>query len=914
MGGKTFNSQAQLCECPPGTPFDRDGTCEPIVVCAAPAIANAETNQCKCESPNFEANGKCAAPAAASCGAVGMVFNPYQSACAAQCGAGMENHDDTCRPCRVDPQTGSCACVPGAAGDQCRELDRAVGAYSIYLPEAQALRLQSGDFLLGKGATIGIMEVGPLHWRAAPRFPLSTHSELPDIPAFGYDPDSLEQYGVGVADAAHGIAVAGIMAAQKNGDGLVGVAPESDYLYGRVNTSDRAGLYERVIAAGASILNNSWAPELYVAASDFRAEDANGGLDLAQTQANLRSYLRSVNMGKDNLEGDELLSQSGLFPDPADRPIFVWSAGNNNGRVVSAEVNLTMHGGRILEKGTVISATALATLPGLPRYFPELTLNNLAVAAVNDIGNRVRSVADGVTLRQPPIAAFSNRCGAGSESYCLAAPGFAGYAYTSADLAAANSDISAIVAETFRTGYNAGFVLAPETEAFLQRTKDLPAGYDTGRGTSFAAPIVSGALALMRQYFMQATGCGMEGACGLGSHELMARVLATADKRGIYADSSVYGAGLLDLKNALTPQGALRMMSGRRLDAGASFALGESVLHAPDALGDAVRRNLSSAPLAMFDAMNAPFPVSADGMIAKKESPRMADHLRKLRRDKGAARNAAAIDLGGGGRGWLALNAAGDSLFAADFEESFANPFAALGGAGAAAGMERDGFRAAAFGESIADADANRTRGFAAEYSFWSAPDSTGGFAGQTGFVGESDSILGGRGFGGFGGTRARTLFWGARGFGALGGGWNARGAAYWGRTDSDVEDSDGWRFGADDLWSASFAAGAEREGVLRTDDALGFWLRQPLRAEGGAMTFHRPTGRTKYGELTYKAERWSARPSGRELEFSGTYRRGWGGTTGGFLRMSAGVVREAGHRRDSPLLGRFLFSAEREF
>ena len=641
MGGKTFNSQAQLCECPPGTPFDRDGTCEPVVVCAAPAIANAETNQCKCESPNFEANGKCAAPAAASCGAVGMVFNPYQSACAAQCGAGMENHDDTCRPCRVDPQTGSCACVPGAAGDQCRELDRAVGAYSIYLPEAQALRLQSGDFLLGKGATIGIMEVGPLHWRAAPRFPLSTHSELPDIPAFGYDPDSLEQYGVGVADAAHGIAVAGIMAAKKNGDGLVGVAPESDYLYGRVNTSDRAGLYERVIAAGASILNNSWAPELYVAASDFRAEDANGGLDLAQTQANLRSYLRSVNMGKDNLEGDELLSQSGLFPDPADRPIFVWSAGNNNGQVTPAEINLTMHGGRILEKGTVISATALATLPGLPRYFPELTLNNLAVAAVNDIGNRVRSVADGVTLRQPPIAAFSNRCGAGSESYCLAAPGFAGYAYTSADLAAADSDISAIVAETFRTGYNAGFVLAPETEAFLQRTKDLPAGYDTGRGTSFAAPIVSGALALMRQYFMQATGCGMEGACGLGSHELMARVLATADKRGIYADSSVYGAGLLDLKNALTPQGALRMMSGRRLDAGASFALGESVLHAPDALGDAVRRGLSSAPLAMFDAMNAPFPVSADGMIAEQESPRMADHLRKLRRDKGAARNAA---------------------------------------------------------------------------------------------------------------------------------------------------------------------------------------------------------------------------------------------------------------------------------
>ena len=111
---------------------------------------------------------------------------------------------------------------------------------------------------------------------------------------------------------------------------------------------------------------------------------------------------------------------------------------------------------------------------------------------------------------------------------------------------------------------------------------------------------------------------------------------------------------------------------------------------------------------------------------------------------------------------------------------------------------------------------------------------------------------------------------------------------------------------------SASFAAGLERAEVLRTGDALGFWLSQPLRAEGGAMTFARPTGRTRHGELTYRAERWLARPSGREVRFTLTYRRDWGES--GFARASAEAVRHSGHRGDAPMLGRMLLSASREF
>ena len=61
-------------------------------------------------------------------------------------------------------------------------------------------------------------------------------------------------------------------------------------------------------------------------------------------------------------------------------------------------------------------------------------------------------------------------------------------------------------------------------------------------GTSFAAPLVSGSLALLKQMFPT-----------VGNHELVNRLLTTANKEGIYSDSSIYGQGLLDLDRATRP-------------------------------------------------------------------------------------------------------------------------------------------------------------------------------------------------------------------------------------------------------------------------------------------------------------------------------------------------------------------------
>ena len=142
----------------------------------------------------------------------------------------------------------------------------------------------------------------------------------------------------------------------------------------------------------------------------------------------------------------------------------------------------------------------------LPYYIPELRGHSLAVAATDP--------ATGV------IAVYSNRCGTlppdwdsarHGPHYCLAAPG------------------------TVR-----GLVPNPNTPG---------QGYvgDGLQGTSFAAPIVSGSLALLMEHFRGTRG----------NTAVVKRMLDTADRSGRYADLEIYGAGHLDLEAALSPVGTL---------------------------------------------------------------------------------------------------------------------------------------------------------------------------------------------------------------------------------------------------------------------------------------------------------------------------------------------------------------------
>ena len=977
-------------ECPFGRAEIAEGVCQNP--CANGRVEISE-GVCGCPANTSEIGETCAVPAAETCGGVGMIYNPNINQCELpqECAPGTEAENGLCQSvCRnriirthYDPEVGGCVCPPGADGNNCRELDRTHATLATGVPFAHAQSLADGTPLLGKGVVIGVTEAGPAHWISnindltslSPNAPIpviapTTHSELPDFPVFGYDPKKPvpNKYEGTAQDAFHGVAVLGVMAAKKDGKGLTGIAPEADYLYGNVNgTVGTFPLFRILAERDVDIFNHSWGPAAFITADNF----ADPGGDLEKTRANLREYALRNGLGAwsennfrvritalyiDEIERGRFNLEDDYLP-PADRHIHVWSAGNYHNDLLT--VNITLLDAnrnllRILPAGSRVNATVPGVFAGLPKYFPELTLNHLAVAALK-LGPNVGVVENGVTIYQSLIADFSNSCGANSETFCISAPGEALLGrpnWLSSESPyirdwerrraieavkkrypdCVNPGIlqkilcdnqlfrEALVLQRFETGYGSGVVLAPDTDEYRQSESRLPTGYDRTRGTSFSAPVVSGALALMKQFFMAGTNCGAGSLCGLGSHELVARLLATADKRGIYADVSIYGAGLLDLENALTPQGDLMFLSGRSVGDSSGSLASESALQTGLALGDAAANAMRGRVLAAFDGMGAPFPVSGEGLIQSSPASgleggalRLALRARQL---GGDARPVSDWDFGGG-HGWFSLRGGeipvrgGESIFGAG--EGDANPYSAFAREGLAAGLEWGSFRMALFGGAPGwDSEA---RGVAASFSPGSFSDleseGTGGTGGgwvfHFGGVEETDGFLSSSGSGVFGGLRARTGYAGADYVGGDWGGWRMRVGGFVGGTSAE-NNSGEWLGAVEDLRSESFYLGMERRGVWRAGDGLGFRVHQPLRVSE-AVRIRIPTGRTRYGDLTWREV--SGEVSGRELVLEGLYRRTF---EGGSWLLSAGAISEPGHRAEAKTIGRLLFSFERKF
>ena len=146
-----------------------------------------------------------------------------------------------------------------------------------------------------------------------------------------------------------------------------------------------------------------------------------------------------------------------------DKVVFVWAAGNSNGLACEAPISQCVDG--------EVAASSVELLPGLAMRIAELREHTVGVVAVRP--------DDGL------IADFSNRCGIAADS-CLAAPG-----------------------QGVRVAY-----FGPEGDG----SPGFRAVGTVG-GTSVAAPMVTGGLALMKQYFRSQ----------LTNPDLLARLLDAAD-------------------------------------------------------------------------------------------------------------------------------------------------------------------------------------------------------------------------------------------------------------------------------------------------------------------------------------------------------------------------------------------------
>lgn len=268
--------------------------------------------------------------------------------------------------------------------------------------------------------------------------------------------------------------------------------------------------------------------------------------DFAEIVNRLNPAVTAINLSlgfPGNIEDYTEAEIRGAFPDtieaiaqsatPAgERAIYVWAAGNAHGDVHA--------------DGSIESAGSVEIMPGLPARIPELRGHSLAVVATGQAGE---------------IAGFSNRCGIARE-FCLAAPGVE--------------------------------LTAPYPGVYC------PGGsgdcYTAASGTSLAAPVVTGGIALLAQFYRGQ----------LGNDEIVKRMLETADREGIYADSDIYGQGFLDLDTATRPVGETRMLSGQSLSGPAAPVSFSGITMGP-AFGDALARGLARTEVASFDELDAPF-------------------------------------------------------------------------------------------------------------------------------------------------------------------------------------------------------------------------------------------------------------------------------------------------------------------
>jgi len=484
---------------------------------------------------------------------------------------------------------------------------------------------------------------------------------------------------------------------------------------------------------------------------------------------------------------------------------------------------------------------------------------------------RGRAIAVGALDTDGEIADFSNRAGS-TRRYFLVAPGVE--------------------------------ILAPELDGDAALVS----------GTSFAAPHVTGAVALV-----------LDAAPFLSPEQVVELLLETATDLGAPGTDKVYGRGMLDLAAALGPQGPLTIPLGSTV-AGASAGLRETGLR----LGGAFGPGPDLGRAIFLDGYGRPYSVDLDQRRAAAGSG--PDLLGWLAPDDGRLAFSAPL----GGRGALALElgaplprapvarssgasetplderfalsasvgdasrltvAHGWSLqghFGLTSEDRsapaglltggvFGSPYLALadGGDGLALARELDDRWSVRVG--LARAERGDRDLHASGANTLALAELVGVADGlrlgmQLGQLEESDRVLDASGGGGLGlGEGASTTFLGLSGRTELGSGLEVFGQASLGLTRPGGGEQ-GLLRDLSVLYSSSFGLGLARRDLAVAGDRLSVAIAQPLRVEAGDAALDRPLGRTFDGQIVRRREGIDLAPEGRELDLEIGYRVGLAG------------------------------------
>ncbi len=239
---------------------------------------------------------------------------------------------------------------------------------------------------------------------------------------------------------------------------------------------------------------------------------------------------------------------------------------NNAEFLTQAQKNVDAGGVFVFAAGnnsTLFSKNQVHIEAGLPYYFARLQPGWLAVVAIGD-GNE--------------LADYSNKCGL-AKAWCLAAPGGGSTGL-----------------ESLKTGGGTAFK----------------------SGTSMATGIVSGSLAALLAKF---------GSASFNAQDAATRLLASANKTGVYSNTDLYGQGMLNLKAALTVMGTPAIPQGASLTSNQKTDLSRSTLALPAAVKTAIVNQLPNRSLLVVDSFQSvPFQMAAKDLINTSSNTNVFDH------------------------------------------------------------------------------------------------------------------------------------------------------------------------------------------------------------------------------------------------------------------------------------------------
>ena len=662
--------------------------------------------------------------------------------------------------------------------------------------------LEGPDAEPGAGVTIGVLDTG-------------VDLEHPSIAGNGnrkvtetFTPGAVEETLADEGLLSHGTAVASVAAGARTDADTAhhGVAWGADLAVFALELGSGDGVYRPVPVEVLAIVD---AEDAALYGQVFSWRDGDRKVDILNLSL---GYTGLIDRYSEEDLRDNYSNAIATFAqaDAEEKVILVWAAGNSHGDECAPSVVEGCPRG-------ALNAVSVSILAGLAARIEELQGHSVAVVALNPVDGR--------------IASFSNRCGIAAD-FCIAAPG-----------------------EQVRSAYFGN--VAP---SFASRD------YANLRGTSLAAPLVSGGLALMKQLFRDQ----------LSNRDLVTRLFETADRSGFYADSAIYGQGSMDLGAATSPVGVLEVPAGASVGEN-GFRLLSTRLSSGTALGDGLRRSLASRDIMALDALGAPFWYGLGSVTTAAQGPSVTARLRGFLGESTRGGGGAGE---GGGAAPLSLHATRVQA-QADIRGSH---LALAEGAVKATLAGQGGLSASAF---TTKGIRGRTPTVGAALG-WRRPGSPLGLRG--GWIGERETLLGSVAEGAFGTLAGDTSFVGVDAHTDLGG-WRVGANAELGLVAPAA--GGGLVTRVFPLATSAFAFHATR--ALAAAGAVRFSVSQPLRVERGRASLTVPVSRTKAGAVGYEAVSAGLAPSGRQMDLAGQWRRP---LAEGELRLGTVLSLRPGHRK----------------